>query len=209
MPLIRKPAPGGGASQPEADPSATLAQLQQGSDEERWAAARRAAALPDAAAVLGRALGKERDARVRGAMLTTLAAIGTPEAVEAVLPLLRSDDAQARTEALDALQLMKEAMAARLPALLADPDADVRLLACELARGLPNGEAAVLLAQLLDRETEANVCAAAVEVLAEVGDARVLPALERCLARFQGNPFLAFSIQAAADRLRAQPSPRG
>ena len=45
----------------------------------------------------------------------------------------------------------------------------LRLLACELTRNLPSGEAARLLCGLLEHEAEPNVCAAAVEVLAEVG----------------------------------------
>ena len=87
-----------------------------------------------------------------------------------MLPYLRSDDASLRTGALDALRAMPAAArAAHLPGLLADPDADVRLLSCELVRDLPEAEANRLLADLLERETEANVCAAAIEVLAEIG----------------------------------------
>ncbi|MFZ3326051.1 MAG: hypothetical protein WA231_09235 [Methylocella sp.] len=49
----------------------------------------------------------------------------------------------------------------------------------------------------------ANVCAAAVDVLAEIGDVQALPTLWRCAARFPNDPFLAFAIKVAADRLRA------
>jgi hypothetical protein len=55
---------------------------------------------------------------------------------------------------------------------------------------------------------EPNVCAAAVEVLAEVGESSVLPVLERCAKRFGDTPFLKFSIQMAIDRVRSQPSNR-
>ena len=75
---------------------------------------------------------------------------------------------------------MPQACRPHLPALLADSDADVRLLSCELARGLPDDEANRLLCDLLERETEKNVCAAAVEVLAEIGRPEALPALARC-----------------------------
>ena len=95
-----------------------------------------------------------------------------------------------------------------LPLLLADLDADVRLLSCELARGLPDEDANRLLCQLLEAETEKNVCAAAVEVLAEIGRPEALPALTRCATRFDSDPFIAFSIKVAIDRIVAPPSSR-
>jgi HEAT repeat protein len=85
--------------------------------------------------------------------------------------------------------------------LLGDPDADVRLLSCELARGLPEDEANRLLGDLLLRETEKNVAAAAVEVLAEIGRPEVLAALDACAERFADDGFLLFSIKVAADRI--------
>ncbi len=77
-----------------------------------------------------------------------------------------------------------------LPLLLSDDDPDVRLLACELARNLPANEANHLLGQLIARDENANVCAAAIEVLAETGDAASLALLVRCAARFPNDPFL-------------------
>src|SRR5207253_633163 len=124
-----------------------------------------------------------------------------PDSAAAVVPYLRSDDASLRTGALDALRAMPNAARAHLPALLADLDADGRLLSCELARGLPESEANRLLCELLERETEKNVCAAALEVLAEIGKPETLPTLERCAARFGSDAFIAFSIKVAIDRI--------
>jgi hypothetical protein len=78
------------------------------------------------------------------------------------------------------------------------------LLACEIVRTLPGEKATALLCGLIERESEANVCASAIEVLAEVGTAEALPALERCAARFQGMRFLEFSIKVTGDRIRSQ-----
>jgi hypothetical protein len=83
----------------------------------------------------------------------------------------------------------------------------VRLLACDLARGLPVGAAVELLAPLLARETEANVCSAAIEVLAEIAGPEVLPALEDCAQRFPGDPFLPFAARIAAQRIGARQPP--
>lgn len=197
MPLIRKPS----APPP---PAPAAADLRSASADARWQAAR-SLTRPDDVPTLAAALAGEGDARVREAILTSLARIGDPAAAEAVIPLIRSDDAGLRTAALDALHAMPAAVAARLPGLLADNDADVRLLACELVRAMPGAEPARLLGELLDRETEPNVSAAAIEVLAEVGGPEALPALARCADRFADLPFLAFSIRVACERIGAKP----
>jgi len=202
MPLIRKPS--GPAAPSAPGKPASIETLTRGSDDDRWTAARAAASDPAAAAVLGDAVARERNPRVREAMFTSLSRIGTPASAEALLPLLRSDDSALRTGALDALRAMKDAVRPYVADLVRDPDSDVRLLACELVRTLPSEDASALLCALLDAEREPNVCASAVEVLAEVGGADALPALARCKDRFRGVPFLAFSIMVAADRIRSQ-----
>jgi HEAT repeat protein len=201
MPLIRK---GGGEAPPVSDDAAAEQALRGGAREARWAAARALSGRAQATGALGAALARETDPRVREAILTGLARIGTPDSAEPILPLLRSDDAALRTGALDALRLMPRALEAHLPGLVSDPDADVRLLACDLARELPAEVATRLLCDLLARETEANVCAAAVEVLAECGGPEALPALEACAVRFADTPFLVFSAKIVAERIREQ-----
>lgn len=202
MPLVRKPSSETPIAQPDRASLATS--LLGGSDDERWAAARSAYEIDDGVSLLGRALESERVPRIREAIFTALAKIGTPEAAAVVLPLLRSDEAAQRTAALDALQAMPSAAAGHLTLLLEDADPDVRLLACEIARRLPVDESAEVLVALIDREENANVCAAAIEVLAETGGLQSLPALARCGARFPDDPFLAFAVKAAIDRIGAR-----
>ena len=208
MPLIRK-APGGPAPTPAGrqDPGDALAALTRGTSEERWAAARTAADLPGGADALGQALADEKDPRVREAILTALARLRSPEGVRAVLRHLRSDDAHLRTGALDVLRTMPEAVGPHLAALLADRDADVRLLACELVRSQAGAEATRLLCDVLETEREANVVAAAVEVLAEIGSPDAVPVLARCADRFRDDPFLGFAITIASERVGAAPPP--
>jgi HEAT repeat protein len=205
MPLIRKDA--APAVRPAAhDPRRELAE---GAADARWTAARAMTGADDVP-FLAAALARETDARVREALLTSLARSGAPESVDAILPLLRSDDAAARTGALDALRAMAELVAARLPALLRDADADVRLLACELLRSAQAPLATALLVERLEQDPQPNVCAAAVEVLAEVGTPDALAPLAACAARFPQEPFLAFATRAAAERIRSQaPGGRG
>ena len=205
MPLIRKPPPpDSGASPAAPDPAAVFAALARGTDDERWSAARAAADLPESVPALEGALRSEQSPVVREALFSALATIATPRSVEAVLPFLRSDDAAIRTEASDALLAMKDVAWPCIAPLLRDPSADVRVLACGLIREMPGEVAASLCCGVLESEPEANVCAAAVEVLAEVGEASALPVLERCAKRFSETPFLQFSIQMAIDRVRSQ-----
>lgn len=201
MPLVRKP------TQPQGQPKPSAAEVLTGlgsaNPEARWAAVRAAAELPDMAAALAAALPQESDGRVREAMFTSLARIGTRDSIAGMLPMLRSDDAALRTGALDALRSSVIATHELLPHLLNDPDVDVRILSCELARSLPSEQANLSLCALLAREAEINVCAAAIEVLAEVGNSTALPILEQCAQRFSHVPFLTFAIKLATDRITA------
>jgi HEAT repeat protein len=197
MPLIRKepavPAPVATA--------APAGQLRTGGPDERRSAARALADSPDGTNTLRDALKTETDPRVREAIFTSLVRIGGQESVDAVVPFIRSDDARLRTGALDALRAMIGAVAPMLPALLSDPDPDVRLLACDLTRELPSAEATELLCGVLAGEAEANVCAAAVDVLLEIGEAEALPFLEACAARFGDDGFLTFAVTTAMERI--------
>lgn len=202
MPLIRKNA--ASTPPPPADPAAVLDALVRGNGDERWTAARACAHVRGGAEALAAALRTETDARVREAMFTSLATIASPASIEAMIAALRTDDANLRSGALDALCSVPQLAADYLPALLQDDDSDVRVLCCEIARGLPGDVATPLLCSLLSRETEANVCAAAVDVLAETGNSQALPALDQCAARFPDIPFLVFAIRVARDRVLAQ-----
>lgn len=206
MPLIRKPT----VTTPKESPSAhdMLQALASDNVEQRWTAARMAADVAGGAEALAAALPIETDARVREAMLTSLSRIGSPQSVNAIVPLLRSDDANLRAGALDALSAMVGTYREFLPALLRDSDNDVRILSCELVRGLPSADATSLLCNLLVQEQDPNVCAAAIDVLAEVGGIEALPVLAQCENRFSATPFLGFAIKIATDRIVSQSKTR-
>jgi HEAT repeat protein len=186
MPLIRREA-GGAAPTPPA-PSGEAA---------RRAAARALAQAGDALG-LAHALDSETDASVREALLTGLIDIGDP------LPLtrfLRSEDAALRVGAAGALRILAQASLPLLPALLADEDPDVRLLATDIAMGLPGETATALLIPVLRDDADENVCAAAVEALCAAGTAAAVPALLALPGRFAANAYLRFSCEAAAAAL--------
>lgn len=198
MPLIRKPQ--NVLSCPAPDPNA-LVHLRASGADERWAAARQLGGQPGYAVLLAEALAREDDPRVREALFTALAQDGGTAAVAVILPFLRSPDAALRMGALDALATLPDAVATNIGELLTDPDPDVRTLSCDLARRLPASEANSHLGALLDRELDGNVCAAAVEVLSEVGTEDAIAALRSCAARFADNRFLIYAIELAIQRL--------
>ena len=139
--------------------------------------------------------------RVQEAIMTALMRIGDEASVKTLLPYLRSQDAGLRAAAIEALQALPEAMSPFLETLLADRDSDVRILATELARNMPAADATRLLCRLLEHEQHPNVCAAAIEVLAEVGTRDAVPALDPARRRFSEIPFLPFAVSAAIARI--------
>jgi hypothetical protein len=222
MPLIRRDTVPSGQDEPRHPTDV----LRDGTADQRWNAARALGAgtlgvvtgnssvagssVVGATKILANALLTEADPRVREAIFTSLVRLGSRECVEAVIPGLRLDDPQLRGGALDALRAMIGVVRPMLPALLADPDADVRLLTCDLARELSASDATQLLCDVLARETEPNVCAAAVDVLAEIGEAEALPFLQACAARFGDVTFLGFAVRIAMQRIVAErPGPHG
>ena len=147
----------------------------------------RLAAVPMPCPALAAALGVEQVARVREAIMTALMRVGDEASVMALLPYLRSQDAAQRAASIEALQALPEAILPFMAALLADSDSDVRILATELARNMPAADATQILCRLLEHEQHPNVCAAAIDVLAEVGTRDAVPVLQACAERFAGN----------------------
>ena len=172
--------------------------------DSRWTAARALAGQADAVPALAAALAREPMPRVREAIMTALIRIGSPASIEVLLPYLRSQDAGVRAAAIEALQALPEAIAPFMPPLLSDADSDVRLLATELARNMEASEATRLLCDLIEHENHPNVCAAAIDVLTEVGTPEALPTLEQCAARFAATPFLPFAISVAMSRISGE-----
>jgi HEAT repeat protein len=167
----------------------------------RWRAARALGGNPVAVAPLAEALSKEGTPLVREAILTALMRVGDENSIEVLLPYLRSQDAGMRNAAIETLQALPDAVIPFMTSLLTDKDSDVRLLATELARNMPADRATKLLTGLLDRESHPNVCAAAIEVLAELGTMEALPSLRSCVDRFAGTPFLPFAASQAIARI--------
>lgn len=180
-----------------------IGQLRSGDAAQRRWAARDLGACPEAAAALGEHLLGERDASVREALLTSLSAIGDESAAAALLPLLRSENAQPRNGSIEALAGMPRAVGPRIGALLRDADPDVRIFTVNLLGDLRHPQVTDWLVQVLAQDAAVNVVAAAIEVLAEVGGPAHVAALRAAKARFDHDPFIGFAADIAVDRVEA------
>jgi len=114
--------------------------------------------------------------------------------VDALVSLLRSDNASVRVQAISALQAMPDETAAVVPDLLADPDPDVRILTANLLQDLAHPGTHGWLRDILRTDTHVNVCMAAVEALTETGTPDMLDALDHVMDRFPDKPFVAAAV---------------
>jgi HEAT repeat protein len=197
-------APGGQTAATRAPTTAELvSQLAHSDAQHRRSAAMALQGQMAAAAAMVFALQTETDAQVRSALLASLSTMPCEAVVSGLTPLLQSDEASLRNGAMEVLAQMPHVLAPHVPQLLAHPDADVRLLTLQLLSELAHPEVRAWLCLVLERDDNLNVVASAVEVMAEVGQAQDVPLLEATLARFGGDPFLAFTIDIAISRMEA------
>lgn len=171
-------------------------------DARRWAV-RDLVQEADVAPALSQRLLIEPHPAVREALFTALATVADPAVVQALLPLLRSEDAALRNGAIEVLSGLPALVAPCIEAQLRDADPDVRLLAVNLLTDLPHDGAARWAEQVLLDDPHVNVVAAAIEVLAEIGTPHQLPALQSAVRRFADAPFIAFAVDVAVERIGA------
>ena len=202
MPLVRRgdPTSPTGRTAPE-DVAAHMTALAHADSDVRWNSARALGGRAEAVPALAAALRGEEVARVREAIMTALVRVGDDASVTALVPYIRSQDAGVRSSAIEALQALPDTTRPFLVRLLHDDDTDVRILASELARNLQAPDATRVLCELLEREQHPNVCAAAIDVLAEVGTPDAVPVLRGCAERFSKTPFLPFAVSLAIARI--------
>ncbi len=170
----------------------------------RRQAARDLAAHPGAVPAMCGQLEDEKDASVRSVIFTSLIKLNTRTVVELLAPQLRSEDVALRNAVVEALQEMPENVEPFMDALLTDPDSDVRISAVNILRALPHDRVPEWLAQVIVNDPHVNVCAAAVDCLAEVGERDAIPLLEALARRFPDEPFIGFAVSAAIRRIRGE-----
>ncbi|WP_284258260.1 HEAT repeat domain-containing protein [Acidocella aquatica] len=202
MPLVRRRgATAGDAREAASRPEEWRAQLGSEDARVRWRAAKGMTGEPGAGALLLARLGVEADSNVRAALFAGLVAIGGEDAAACVAALLRSRDPGLRGGAIEALQQLQAQAVPVVDALLGGMDADLRLLAVEVTRAWPVALAAPRLLRVIEDDAHVNVCAAAVDVAAEIGTPALLEPLARLRLRFGDEHYLAFAAQVARARI--------
>lgn len=180
---------------------ADLAAELQHSDPGRRLAAVRAAARAGDVDLLLTTLRTTQDTGLREAVLTGLTRLGGQASIRGIIHHLRSEDVALRNAIIETLQSMGSAVIDDVAPLINDPDADVRIFALNILQGLNTPQVVALATTVLARDPEINVCAAAVEVLAEAPHAESRPALEAALDRFPDQAYYAFAVRMALRRI--------
>jgi HEAT repeat protein len=168
----------------------------------RWAA-RDLADCPDSSAALITQLLREEDNSVREIILTTLTQLGDEEAVAGLVNCLRSEDASLRNEAIEAMKLLPDEVAPIMGQLLKDPDPDVRIFAVNVLESLRHEQVEQWLNDVIQLDAHVNVCAAAVDLLGEVGTSYSWDALKSLKSRFPDEPYICFAADLALKRISA------
>lgn len=166
----------------------------------RWAA-RDLGSMPGAAAALIEQLGRESEGSVREALLLALTQIGDATAVAGLTACLRSEDVALRNEAIESLKLLPDGVAPVMHKLLTDADADVRIFAVNVLESLRHPDVEQWLCGVLERDEHVNVCAAALDLLGEVGSERAVAALQQIKQRFSTEPYICFAADLALKRI--------
>lgn len=191
------------AVEQDAPPCADLLRdLEQGDATTRRGAARALIACPGASAALVDRLVREEDRPVRDVIVTSLIRLGDPIAVVGLVECLRSDDASLRNAAIEALKQLPDAVAPIIEGLLTDVDADVRIFAVNVLESLRHPGVEAWLVAVIDADAQVNVCATAVDLLAEVGSDAAVEALVRLQGRFDREPYIQFAAGLALKRIR-------
>jgi len=169
--------------------------------ELRRMAARDLGQYAQAAHALAAQLNVEGDRHVAEAILHALGHIGSAEAVAVLLPFLRSERANIRNETIEVLKGLPDSVAPAMAGLLSDVDPDVRIFAVNVLESLRHPMVVDWLLDVIEDDDHVNVVATALDLLAEVGDERCLPALAQVAQRFWDEPYLQFVVNMARDRI--------
>lgn len=204
MPIVKHASP----SQPVSDErrrlrdfAGLLAELEDANPVARRWAARDLAQYPEAAEALAIRLTQEENPTVREAIFTSLTMLGGKAAVDCLVRCLRSEDAALRNEAVEAMKALPDAAASIMDGLLADSSPDVRIFAVNILESLCHDKVEAWLMAVAEKDPHINVCAAALDLLAEVGTESAVGTLQRVQRRFPEEPYIQFAADVALRRI--------
>jgi len=186
---------------PERDRDALRAALENSDASGRRQAAREIVHCPDAASVLVSRLQRENDDAVREVILGALVRMSDPIALSGLVDCLRSEDAALRNEVIERFAQMGREVDPTLQSLLKDPDPDLRIFAVNILASSQHPNVESWLIEIIEQDTHLNVCAAAADLLCEVGTEASIDALARLKARFADEAYIQFAADLALKRI--------
>ena len=140
---------------------------------------------------------------VQEAVDRALRKIGGPEVVEAVIPILRSEDTPSRNLAMDLLRHLGACDIKSLAALLVGEDPDVRIFAADILGSVDSGLAVAPLCHALLQDPEVNVRYQAAVSLGTLNRPEAVPCLNNAL---KDEEWVQFSAIEALTKLKAESS---
>jgi len=171
--------------------------------ERRWAA-RDLADYKEASSYLVEQLMKEKDIAVREIIISSLLAIGDEIAIAGLINCLKSDDAHLRNSAIEALKQVSEKVSPYIEKLLQDREPDVRIFAVNILESLRHPNVVKWLIEVIEKDENVNVCATALDLLAEVGTEEAIPTIKKVKERFKNEPYIQFASDIALKRISGE-----
>ena len=166
----------------------------------RWCA-RDLSHFSDSSPYLVEQLKKEKDRTVKEVIVTSLIRIGDEKAVKGLIECLRSDDAHLRNASIEALKHLPHRVSPIIEALLKDEDSDIRVFAINIMESLKDRRVEDWLISIIQNDSHINVCGTALDLLAEVGTEKALPAIEDVKKRFN-HPYINYVAETAVKRIK-------
>jgi HEAT repeat protein len=171
--------------------------------ERRWAA-RDLAEYKEASSYLIEQLMKEKDITVREIIISSLLSIGDEIAISGLIDCLKSDDAHLRNSAIEALQQIPEQVAPYIENLLHDKEPDVIIFTINILESLRHPKVVKWLIDVIENDENVNVCATALDLLAELGTEEAIQAIKKVKERFKNEPYIQFASDIALRRIGEQ-----
>ena len=178
------------------------AELEDADVTARRHAAQKIVTCQDGATVLIGRLQREENTAVREAILNSLLRLRDPSIISGLADCLRSENVALRNDVIEVFKQLGSQAEPVLRALLADTDPDVRIFAVNILISERYSDAEQWAIEVIERDAHVNVCAAAVDLLCEVGTEASIDPLLRLKTRFVHEAYIQFAINLALKRIR-------
>lgn len=118
-----------------------------------------------------------------------------------VVEVMRSADAPTRNSSIVFLSSYAQAMAAHIPALLADTSSDIQLYALDILRGMSHPQTSVWLAGMLQQDLHVNVYISLLERIADYQVVELVDQIRSVSSGYADEPLVTFATKLTIARL--------